>query len=33
MCITHRGNKFMEKFVSVAKFIEKEGVIIKHDKV
>jgi serine/threonine protein kinase len=33
MCITHRGNKFMEKFVNVAKFIEREGVIIKHDEV
>ena len=33
MCLTHRGNKYMEKFVEVANFIKREGIIINFDEI
>ncbi len=33
MCITHKGSPFMDKFVKVAKFIEKEGTILNHEEI
>lgn len=33
MCLTHRGNKYMEKFVEVANFFKREGIIINFDEI
>lgn len=33
MCLTHNRDPYMEKFTKVAKFIQKEGIVIDYDEV